>query len=103
TFNSPVKVPLHQSTDVDCVSHGIQESNLLREVLVEAKQTHRPEYAKPATSPPGASTITAESPSPARRTPSSIDKAPATRSMPPRRGFSLSGPLTLPDLPAPPQ
>ncbi len=64
TFNSPVKVPLHQSTDVDCVSHGIQESNLLREVLVEAKQTHRPEYAKPATSPPGASTITAESPSP---------------------------------------
>ena len=103
TFNSPVKVPLHQSTDVDCVSHGIQESNLLREVLVEAKQTHRPEYAKPATSPPGASTITAESPSPARRTPSSIDKAPATRSMPSRRGFSLSGPLTLPDLPAPPQ
>ncbi|MGD0119289.1 MAG: hypothetical protein ABSD30_14575 [Candidatus Binatus sp.] len=101
TFNSPVKVPLHQSTDVDCVSHGIQESNLLREVLVEAKQTHRPEYAKPAGSPPGASTNTAESATPGRRAPSSIDKAPATRA--PARGFSLTGPMTLPDLPAPPQ
>ena len=47
TFNSSVKVPLHPATDVDCVSHGIQESNLLREVLVEAKKTHRPEFAKP--------------------------------------------------------
>ena len=31
TFNSSVSVPLHPSTDVDCVSHGIQESNLLRQ------------------------------------------------------------------------
>src|SRR5271168_800351 len=73
TFNSSVDVPLHPATDVDCVSHGIQESNILREVLVEAKKTHRPEYAKPATSPPGASTNTAESST--RRPPSSIDKA----------------------------
>ncbi|MGH7923591.1 MAG: hypothetical protein ACREQH_03255, partial [Candidatus Binatus sp.] len=36
TFNSSVSIPLHPATDVDCVSHGIQESNLLREVLVEA-------------------------------------------------------------------
>ena len=33
TFNSPVKVPLHPATDVDCVSYGIQEGNLLRQVL----------------------------------------------------------------------
>ena len=51
TFNSSVSVPLHPATDVDCVSHGIQESNLLREVLVEAKKTHRPTYAKPSAAP----------------------------------------------------
>ena len=48
TFNSSVTVPLHPTTDVDCVSHGIQESNLLRDVLAEAKKTHRPEFAKPS-------------------------------------------------------
>ena len=51
TFNSSVKVPLHPASDVDCVSHGIQESNLLREVLVEAKQTHRPVFARPSAPP----------------------------------------------------
>ena len=48
TFNSSVTVPLHPTTDVDCVSHGIQESNLLRDVLAEAKKTHRPEFASQA-------------------------------------------------------
>src|SRR5258708_6755211 len=57
TFNSPVKVPLRPTTDVDCISHGIQESNLLRQVLAQAKQTHRPVFSKPseysaAASPP---------------------------------------------------
>jgi hypothetical protein len=52
TFNSPVKVPLRPAKDVDCVSHGIQESNLLRQVLVAAKQTHRPVFAKPSAPPP---------------------------------------------------
>ena len=51
TFNSSVAIPLHPATDVDCVSHGIQESNLLREVLVEAKKTHRPEFAGQRCSP----------------------------------------------------
>ena len=51
TFNSSVTVPLHPTTDVDCVSHGIQESNLLRDVLAEAKKTHRPEFASPSGSP----------------------------------------------------
>src|SRR6202166_307130 len=57
TFNSPVKVPLRPTTDVDCVSYGIQESNLLRQVLAQAKQTHRPTFNNPpnpeaAASPP---------------------------------------------------
>jgi len=57
TFNSSVSVPLHPATDVDCVSHGIQESNLLREVLVQAKQTHRPVYAKPSAAPQEAASL----------------------------------------------
>src|SRR4029077_9037497 len=56
TFNSPVKVPLRPTTDVDCISHGIQESNLLRQVLAQAKQTHRPTFNNPpdseASTPP---------------------------------------------------
>lgn len=107
TFNSSVKVPLHQATDVDCVSHGIQESDLLREVLVAAKKTHRPAFAKPNAAPqPAASAASARSSAPATarnqtRPPSSIDKAegevPASM-----RGFSLNGRSNMPDLPAPP-
>jgi hypothetical protein len=107
TFNSSVKVPLHQATDVDCVSHGIQESDLLREVLVAAKKTHRPAFAKPNAAPqPAASAASARSSAPATarnqpRPPSSIDKAegevPASM-----RGFSLNGKSNMPDLPAPP-
>jgi len=51
TFNSAVKVPLHPTQDVDCVSHGIQESNILRQVLVAAKTTHRPEVHIAAAAP----------------------------------------------------
>ena len=113
TFNSSVSVPLHPTTDVDCVSHGIQESNLLREVLVAAKETHRPEYAQPGAAPQQASSSeAAQSHAPAASTqprpPSTIDKSgtPPTLS---NGGFSLLGRAhpTLPhpdtpDLPAPP-
>jgi hypothetical protein len=51
TFASAVRVPLRPTKDVDCVSHGIQESNLLRQLLVVAKQTRRPTYAEPSTAP----------------------------------------------------
>ena len=103
TFNSSVSVPLHPATDVDCVSHGIQESNLLRDVLAEASKTHRPEDAKAGASTqraassgvqsPGASTAGSQA-----RTPSTIDKegAPPTLST---GGFSLldrSHPLPAP-------
>jgi hypothetical protein len=109
TFNSSVKVPLHPATDVDCVSHGIQESNLLREVLVEAKKTHRPVYAKPSGSAqPPASAAGAQSAGPPTasnpvKAPSSIDKADAHPALPPSmHRYSLMGPPTSPDMPAPP-
>jgi hypothetical protein len=107
TFNSSVKVPLHTATDVDCVSHGIQESDLLREVLAQASKTHRPEFAKPAASPHKAAK-SAQSAAPAGassqpRTPSSIDKPPTQTDVPPSmRGFKLNVPSSMPDLPAPP-
>ena len=99
TFNSSVSVPLHPATDVDCVSHGIQESNLLRQVLVEAKKTHRPEYAKPSGPPQNAasSTSSRQSSAAARRPTSSIDRPaeqPDTSTS--IHGFSLGGNFKLP-------
>ena len=102
TFNSSVKVPLHPATDVDCVSHGIQESNILREVLVQAKETHRPVFAKPSGAPRQASSASAQASAPARRVPSSVDKTDAHTDIPSLRGFSLGGTSKLSDLPAPP-
>ncbi len=103
TFNSSVKVPLHPATDVDCVSHGTQESNLLREVLVEAKKTHRPVFAN--SRQPAAPSASAQSPAPGQnqeRPPSSIDKAEAQPALPASmQGFSLTGRNNLPNLPAP--
>jgi hypothetical protein len=103
TFNSSVKVPLHPATDVDCVSHGIQESNILREVLVQAKQTHRPVFAKPNGATTQATSASAQ-PSASPRRSTSIDKPGA----PPNfssstHGFSLMDHSNLPNLPAPPQ
>lgn len=104
TFNSSVKVPLHTATDVDCVSHGIQESNLLREVLVAAKKTHRPVFAKPNYSPQQAASSQAPASASAgnqHRSPSSVGKAGVQSELPTSmRGFSLNG--ASPDLPAPP-
>ena len=113
TFNSSVAIPLHPATDVDCVSHGIQESNLLREVLAQAKKTHRPQFARPNASPqPAASSAGPQSPGPATvrnhaRPPSSSDKTESN--LPPSmRGFSLGGTHPtlvhpdIPELPAPP-
>jgi hypothetical protein len=103
TFNSPVKVPLHPATDVDCVSHGIQESNLLREVLVEASKTHRPEYARPNAPTHQAASSAGQSPGPSTassqpRTPSTINKEGTAPTLS-TGGFSLldrSHPLPAP-------
>ncbi len=102
TFNSSVSVPLHPATDVDCVSHGIQESNLLRQVLVEAKKTHRPEYAKPSGPPQNAASSTsAQSSAPASRPTSSIDKEAERPAAPVSiHGFSIGGNFKLPAPPS---
>jgi hypothetical protein len=102
TFASPVKVPLRPAKDVDCVSHGIQESNLLRQVLVAAKQTHRPVFAKPSAPPasedasstsslpkPPRVDLSADLPTPPSR--STIGKSGATSSPIGASGFSLRG------------
>src|SRR6202050_605595 len=107
TFNSSVKVPLHPATDVDCVSHGIQESNLLREVLVAAKETHRPVFAKQSAPPQqAAASANAQSSGLAHRPPSSIEKeagqsnTPNSMQQPDRaysmHGYSLDGNFQLP-------
>src|SRR5271155_5058544 len=90
TFNSSVKVPLHPATDVDCVSHGIQESNILREVLVQAKQTHRPVFAQPSGSTNQATSASAPTPAQAPRRATSIDRAGAPPDLSSStHGFSL--------------
>jgi hypothetical protein len=106
TFNSSVNVPLRKSTDVDCVSHGVQESDLLREVLVQAKQTHRPVFANSPRAAPSSAKAQSSTPATARNQPkstSSIDKAAAQPGLPPSmQGFSLNLRSTMPNLPAPP-
>lgn len=103
TFNSSVTVPLHPTTDVDCVSHGIQESNLLRDVLAEAKKTHRPEFAGPSrsrqASPPASAQASGQATARNQaRPPSSIDNTAMQPSAPPSsmHGFSLGGNFKLP-------
>ena len=107
TFNSPVKVPLHPATDVDCVSYGIQESNLLRQVLAQATQTHRPTFGKSTNSNPPA--LPSPNNPPTRST---IERpAESSGSPPDASGFSIGGmhPTLkhpnlpdLPPMPAPP-
>jgi hypothetical protein len=108
TFNSSVAVPLHPATDVDCVSHGIQESNLLREVLVEAKKTRRPVYGQPAVSRPQTASNGAGSQPPStisnpNRPPSTVAKdGPPPMQPLSTGGFSLldpSHPLPHPNMP----
>ena len=106
TFNSPVKVPLHPATDVDCISYGIQEGNLLRQVLAQAKQTHRPVFSKPTESNAAAS-----APASHAASRSSIEHESAEQSNPappPTSEFSIGGirprleHSDLPDLPTAP-
>jgi hypothetical protein len=101
TFHSAVKVPLRPTKDVDCVSRGIEESNLLREVLVEAKKTHRPVFANPPAqaAAPGPTTglVTppasnaSPAPKPILSQKSTIEKSDPSDATP---RFSLGGSLT---------
>jgi hypothetical protein len=44
TFASPLKIPLRRTQSIECVSRGVQEERLLKQILAQAKQTHPPEY-----------------------------------------------------------
>jgi hypothetical protein len=91
TFSSPVKVPLRPAKDVDCVSRGTEESNLMREVLVQAKKTHRPVFTQPSESTEK-SPSDAASPTPPATPPASLGKETTTlgKSIAPSSPFTLS-------------
>jgi hypothetical protein len=45
TFTAPLRIPMHPVSDVQCVSRGIEESRLLKEVAEQASKEHRPTFA----------------------------------------------------------
>jgi hypothetical protein len=103
TFASPVRVPLRPTKEVDCVSRGTEESNLLRQLLVVAKRTHRPTYATQEATAPSAppaapamkAAIPAMPPGPANGAESTISKSPASTR------FSIAPATPLLSSPAP--
>jgi hypothetical protein len=54
TFTAPLHVPLHPPSYEQCVSRGVQEARLLREISRQALREHRPSFA-PRPSSPGES------------------------------------------------
>jgi hypothetical protein len=42
TFTAPLDVPLHQPSGVQCVSHGVQEVRLLKQIKQQALLEHHP-------------------------------------------------------------
>jgi hypothetical protein len=47
-FTSPLQVPIHPMSAVQCVSRGVQESRLLKGIEKQASQERRPEFKPPA-------------------------------------------------------
>ncbi len=97
SYNSPVKVPFHTATDVDCISRGTDESRILSEIIAEARVTHRPEYYKSAPAHPRAeaegepgATIRKSAPPPPEQPPEGPGSEPG-------------GPTLLPPLPPMPK
>lgn len=51
-FATPIRVPFHPLSNAECVSRGVQEVQLLKEIEQQAAVTHRPAYkAAPSQSP----------------------------------------------------
>jgi hypothetical protein len=48
TFEAPLQIPLRPTSDVQCVSHGIQEARLLKAIVALAQRAHRPAFVQPA-------------------------------------------------------
>jgi hypothetical protein len=106
TFASAVRVPLRPTKDVDCVSRGTEESNLLRQLLVVAKRTHRPTFAQQNEGAPAAAARTTEAITPAAppsRAPSMTSSGGSTigKSPAPSR-FSIAPDTPLLKSPSPP-
>ena len=48
TFSAPLFVPMHKPSDVVCVSRGVQEARLLKQIAEQAGKTHRSDYKPPS-------------------------------------------------------
>ena len=48
-FATPLRVPFHPVSSAECVSRGVQEAKLLKEIEQQAAITHRPAYKTPPT------------------------------------------------------
>jgi hypothetical protein len=51
TFTSPLHIPMHRMSDVQCVSRGLEESRLLKEVSEQAARERRPFYVPQGNGP----------------------------------------------------
>jgi hypothetical protein len=47
-FTSSVQVPMHPMSGENCVSRGVQEARLLKQIAVQARKEHRPEFKAPS-------------------------------------------------------
>jgi hypothetical protein len=47
-FTSPLHVPLRPTGEENCVSRGVQEERLLKQIEQQARTEHRPEFKPPA-------------------------------------------------------
>jgi len=46
-FTSPLHVPMHPMSAENCVSRGVQETRLLKQIEEQAHKEHRPEFKPP--------------------------------------------------------
>jgi hypothetical protein len=46
TFDAPLQIPMHPTTDVQCVSRGVQERRLLKAIAAASAQEHRPVFTQ---------------------------------------------------------
>jgi len=47
-YTTPLHIPMHPMSHVQCVSRGFEESRLLKEISEQARNEHRPEFKPPA-------------------------------------------------------
>jgi hypothetical protein len=57
TFSAPLHVPLHPLRGEQCVSRGTQEARLLREISLQARNEHRPNFKPELTPFPARETV----------------------------------------------